>query len=249
MQPIVAIAADTGNFDNYDWHCAKQQYLAAAMDVAGVLPLIVPAFGERIDFETLLSRVDGVLISGAKTNVHPSNFGTKPEVKFEPYDQERDSTSLPLIRTALETGVPLFAICRGIQELNVALGGSLASEIQEIQGRQDHREPDVDDADVRFATAHSVHVRQGGCLNAILGGDVRVNSLHRQAIDSLAPGLQTEATAEDGTIEAVSVMGAKNFAIGVQWHPEYWAKSDAPSRKLFEAFGDAVRTFAASKQE
>ncbi|MEM9574668.1 MAG: gamma-glutamyl-gamma-aminobutyrate hydrolase family protein [Pseudomonadota bacterium] len=246
MQPIVAIVADTAEFDGYDWHCAKNQYLAAAFEVAGVLPLIVPAFGERIDFDDLLDRVDGVYLSGAKTNVYPENFNVAAQEKYEPYDRMRDATSLPLIRVAIKKGVPLFAICRGVQELNVALGGSLATEIQELEGRDDHREPQTDDRDARFATRHSVTSKAGGCIDKIIGSQASVNSLHRQAISTLAPSLQIEAQAEDGTIEAVSVIDAKGFAVGVQWHPEYWASSDDTSRKLFEAFGDAVR--AAMKQ-
>jgi len=241
MQPIVAIVADTAEFDGYDWHCAKNQYLAAAFDVAGVLPLIVPAFGDRIDFASLLDRVDGVILSGAKTNVHPSNYDVAPAKKYEPYDQQRDATSLPLIRAAIEKGIPFFAICRGVQEMNVALGGSIATEIQEQEERQDHREPPTDNRDERFASRHSVATKAGGCIDKIIGSHAQVNSLHRQAISALAPTLQVEAQAEDGTIEAVSVVDAKGFAVGVQWHPEYWAKSDATSKKLFEAFGDAVR--------
>lgn len=247
MQPIVAIVADRREFDNYQWHAVPHQYLAAVFQVAGVLPLMVPAFGADIDFDRLLNRVDGVVLSGSKTNVHPSNFGVAAHEKFEPYDTDRDATSLPLIRAAVEKGVPLFAICRGIQELNVALGGSLATEIQEKDGVNDHRAPVSTDSDVRFALAHEIKVKPSGCVGKIIGGQVRVNSLHRQAIDNLAPRLQAEATADDGTIEAVSVIDSKGFAVGVQWHPEYWASSDDTSRKLFEAFGDAVRNYAAAR--
>lgn len=245
MQPIVAVVADVRQFDNYDWHCTPAQYLSATLKVAGVLPLIVPAFGEAIDFDSLLSRVDGVVLSGSKTNVHPSNFDVAPHVKFEPYDEARDGTSLPLIRSAVQKGVPLFAICRGIQELNVALGGSLATEIQEGEGRADHRAPESSKNDERFALAHEISTKADGCVAKIIGGGARVNSLHRQAIDNLAPSLQVEAQTDDGTIEAVSVIGAKGFAVGVQWHPEYWAETDGPSSKLFEAFGDAVRLYSA----
>lgn len=244
MQPIVALVADTREFDSHIWHCAPTQYLRAALDVAGVLPLIVPAFGDDIDFDGLLARVDGVLISGSKTNVHPSRYGVEPTAKHEPFDLARDATTLPLIAAAIAKGVPLFAICRGIQELNVALGGSLATEIQEAEGVMDHREPASTDKDVRFQLAHRVQAT--GCLAAIVGDQpIDVNSLHRQAISTLAPRLQAEAVAPDGTVEAVSVIDAAGFAIGVQWHPEYWATSDTPSRQLFEAFGQAVRAYAA----
>lgn len=248
MQPIVAVVADTKELEGYVWHATPQTYLEAAFDVGGVLPLIVPAFGDLIDFGDLLDRVDGVMLSGSKSNVHPALYGVEPELKYEPYDPARDSTSLPLIRAAIEKGVPLFAICRGIQELNVALGGSLATEIQEGEGRMDHRAPESPVQDERFAINHPVKVKASGCLAAIVGSETpKVNSLHRQAISELAPRLAIEAEADDGTVEAVSVIDAKGYAVGVQWHPEYWAKTDSTSRRLFEAFGDAVRAYAKSR--
>ena len=149
-------------------------------------------------------------------------------------------------RAAIDAGVPLFAICRGVQELNVALGGSIAHEIQTREGIADPRAPASADQDVRFGLTHGVAVKPGSCLAGIVGADrVEVNSLHRQAIDTLSPRLQIEATADDGTVEAVSVIDAKGFAVGVQWHPEYWAKTDETSGRLFRAFGDAVRARAA----
>lgn len=247
MQPVVAVVADIREFENYSWHCVPDQYVKAAFNVSGVLPLLVPAFGDAIDFDALLDRVDGVMLSGSKSNVHPSNFGAEPDEKYEPYDEARDATSLPLIRAAIDKGVPLFAICRGIQELNVALGGTLATEIQEAEGVMDHRAPTSSEQADRFALTHSVKTKADGCINKIIGGEARVNSLHRQAIDNIAPRLQVEASAEDGTVEAVSVIDAKGYAVGVQWHPEYWAKTDDTSRKLFEAFGDAVRAYASAK--
>ena len=162
----------------------------------------------------------------------------------------RDATSLPLIRRAIERGVPLLAICRGIQELNVALGGTLATEIQELDGRMDHRAPQSDQQAERFAIRHPVHIKPGSCLASVMQSDsVQVNSVHRQAIDSPAPQLDIEAVADDGTIEAVSVKNCpRSFAVGVQWHPEYWVKSDSPSRKIFAAFGDAARAHKASRE-
>ncbi|QKV20313.1 gamma-glutamyl-gamma-aminobutyrate hydrolase family protein [Oricola thermophila] len=248
MQPIVAVVADVRDFDNYRWHCTPQFYLEAAMSVAGVLPLIVPAFGDRIDLGDLLGRVDGVLLSGSKSNVHPHRYGVEPTSDHEPYDEARDATALPLIRGAIDRGVPLFAICRGLQELNVALGGTIAHEIQTRPGNADHRAPQSDVQDERFAFAHEVDLRRGGCLARIVNADrIKVNSLHRQAVEKLAPGLSVEATADDGTVEAVTVDGAKGFVVGVQWHPEYWAKTDKPSGALFKAFGDAARARAAER--
>ncbi len=241
---LVAIPADIRSFDGYTWHASPDQYVRAAVIGAGVLPVIVPALETGGDVDMVLDRVDGVLISGSRTNVHPTLYGEAETEAHGPFDPARDTTSFALIRRALERGIPLLAICRGIQELNVALGGTLAAEIQDLPGRMDHRKPDTTDRDAAFAIRHSIHVQDGSSLAAIVGaGQVKVNSLHRQAISRLAPRLAVEAVAEDGTVEAVSVINAAGFAIGVQWHPEYWVDSDAISRRIFEAFGEAVRRY------
>ncbi|MHC5305691.1 gamma-glutamyl-gamma-aminobutyrate hydrolase family protein [Bartonella sp. LJL80] len=240
-KPLIAVPADCPYFDGYVWHGAPEQYLKAAANVALVTPLIVPSLGNDIDLNMVLNAVDGVLITGAKSNVEPHHYGRKATKEYEPFDPARDTSSLALIRAALERGLPLLAICRGIQELNVALGGTLAPAIQQIPGRQDHRAPQTDDSDQKFAIHQPVDIRDNTCLAAIVGeGEIMVNSVHQQGIDALAPRLIVEATAPDGTIEAVSVKNADTFAIGVQWHPEYWAESDAPSNKIFKAFGEAV---------
>ncbi|MAW88366.1 MAG: gamma-glutamyl-gamma-aminobutyrate hydrolase [Phyllobacteriaceae bacterium] len=248
-QPLVAVSSDIREFDNYVWHCAPQTYLAAAMDVAGVLPLAVPAMGANIDAAALLARMDGLLVTGSRTNVHPGHYGVEASERHEPFDPARDETSIALIRAAIAGGVPLLAICRGMQELNVALGGTLETEIQELEGVDDHRAPQGDHNDERFAIRHPASVKPGSCLAAIVGtGEIQVNSLHRQAIGDLAPGLAVDALAPDGTVEAVSVEGAQAFALGVQWHPEYWARTDAPSAAIFRAFGDAARKRALARQ-
>lgn len=248
-RPIIAIPADIRHLDGADWHAAQTQYLSAALDVAGVMSFIVPAFEEGNDVDAILDRVDGLLVSGSATNVHPSLYGVEAKDSDGPFDPARDATSLALIRRAIDRGIPMLAICRGIQELNVALGGTLASEIQEQPGVWDHRKPDDANRDAAYAIRQPVHIREGSCIATHLGmsGEVQINSLHRQAIAKTAPRLQVEATAQDGTIEAVSVIDSKGFAVGVQWHPEYWAHTDAPSRALFEAFGKAVRQYQAGK--
>lgn len=248
MQPIVAVVADVRDFENYRWHAAPQTYLDAALSVAGVLPVIVPALGAEIDYAALLARVDGVLLTGSKSNVHPRLYGEAATPDHEPFDEARDGTAIPLIRAALDGGVPLFAICRGMQELNVALGGSIAHEIHTREGIADHRAPVSEEQDERFQLTHGIAVRAGGCLAGILGADrVEVNSLHRQALDTLSPRLQVEAVADDGTVEAVSVRDAGGFAVAVQWHPEYWARTDRPSGALFRAFGEAARERAQAR--
>lgn len=248
MTPVVLVSPDVRTFQGYDWHAAPSTYLEATLSRAGALPLVLPAFGDRVDFEAVLSRVDGVLCTGSRSNVHPALYGVTPTEAMEPFDPARDATTLPLIRAAIRRGVPLLCICRGLQELNVALGGSLVSEVQEQEGRMDHRAPETDAQEARFAIRHPVTVAAGGCLGRIVGAaQVDVNSLHRQAIGHLADRLRIEALAEDGVIEAVSVKDAAGFTLGVQWHPEYWAATDGPSAAIFQAFGEAVRAYAARR--
>lgn len=248
LQPLVAVSTDVREFANNVWHATPVQYLEAALTAAGTLPLLLPSFGDRIDFDSLLERVDGVLVTGSRSNVHPSLYGGEASEENGPYDTARDATTLPLIRKAIERGVPLLAICRGIQEMNVALGGTLATEIHEMEGRDDHRAPESEIQDERFAIRQTVSIKPGSCLAGVFGpGEIMVNSVHRQAVDRLGPALQVEAVAPDGTVEAVSVRGSRAFAVGVQWHPEYWANSDDSSARLFRAFGDAVRTHAQAR--
>lgn len=245
--PVVLFTADTRDFDGYTWHCAPSTYLEAVLGVSGGMPLILSAFGPRLDLDAVLDRVDGVVATGSRTNVHPSHYGVTATEAMGPYDEVRDATSLPLIRRAIERGIPLLCICRGLQELNVALGGSLASDIQDAPGRMDHRHPDVADMDGKFAIRHGVTIAAGGCLGRIVDGEIQVNSLHRQAVARLSDRLAVEATAPDGTIEAVSVKGAAGFTLGVQWHPEYWGAADGPSKAILEAFGVAIAAEAAKR--
>ncbi len=241
--PIVLVTADIGQEpDGYRWHEAEETYLRAVVVGAGAIPLILPSLGPAIDLDAVLDRVDGVLITGARSNVHPSLYGEPEREKSGPFDHGRDATSLPLIRATLARGLPLLAICRGLQELNVALGGSLVAEVQDLPGRGDHRAPVSDANDVRFAIRQPVNLAGDGCMAELVGdGPILVNSLHRQAIGRLAPGLAVEATADDGTIEAVRPVNTAAFALGVQWHPEYWVATDPASATIFRAFGDAIR--------
>ena len=245
MKPLVAVTADFLEFGLYHQHTVPDQYVDAAADVAGVLPVIVPSIGDRLDVEALLDRVDGVLVTGAKSNVHPSHYGVEPTAAHEPFDPARDATTLPLIRAAVSRGVPLLAICRGIQELNVAFGGSITAAFQDVRGLPDHSYPDSGTTDERFALAHDVRIEPGSCMAEVLGETATVNSLHKQALDRLGGRVVAEATSADGTIEAVSIENAPGWVVGVQWHPEYWAHSDEASAKVLRAFGDACRAYAA----
>ncbi|WP_188052194.1 gamma-glutamyl-gamma-aminobutyrate hydrolase family protein [Aureimonas fodinaquatilis] len=245
-KPFVAIPADIRQFETYTWHASPDTYLKAALHVAGVIPLIIPAMASAMDIASILEKVDGVITTGSATNVHPSRYGVDESESHMPFDHDRDELSTALITGAIERHMPLLAICRGHQELNVALGGSLACEIQTLPGRMDHRPPNLPTQEERFGLRHYVQLTPGGKLQQILGAEqIEVNSLHRQAVDRLADRLMVEAQAADGTIEAVSVRDYNQFGFGFQWHPEYLAGKDAPSTAIIEAFGQACSTYAA----
>ncbi|WP_029059485.1 gamma-glutamyl-gamma-aminobutyrate hydrolase family protein [Stappia stellulata] len=241
-KPVVLVSTDMKSLDGFEWNAAISAYSDALAHGSDAMPVLLPSLGPALDFESILDRVDGVLLTGSRSNVHPSLYGAETSDANGPYDTRRDATTLPLIRCAVERRIPIFGICRGLQEINVALGGTLVGEVQELEGRRDHRAPEADDQDARFALAHHVEIAPGGRLAKVLGdARIEVNSLHRQAVGRLAPGLSVEATAEDGTVEAVSFDAVPGFAFATQWHPEYWVGSDAASARLFAAFGEALR--------
>lgn len=246
--PLVGLPADTHEAHGFQYHSIGDKYVRAVAEVALCAPVMIPSMIDALQLDDLLEHFDGIVMTGAVSNVHPPHYGEQPSAAHEPYDHARDATTLKLIEKVLKRGLPLFCICRGFQELNVVLGGTLETELQTIEGRLDHRAPNHDDVDVRYAPAHAINIRSGGLLEQILGKrETMVNSIHRQGIKRLAKGLQVEATAPDGIIEAVSVRDAKSFAMGTQWHPEFKALNNPDSVKLFTAFGNAVRAYAAAR--
>lgn len=246
--PLIGVPADIREVTGQPFHAVGDKYLRAITLATGGLPVVLPAFGDFYDLPDLLARLDGVLLTGSPSNVHPTYYGLPPSEKAEPYDEERDATTLPLIRDVIDRGLPMFAICRGMQELNVALGGTLHARVHEIEGRMDHRRPQHDDMDVQYGPKHEITLTRDGQFHRLTGREtLTVNSLHNQALDRLAERLEVEAVAPDGTIEAVSVSGAKDFALAVQWHPEYKVLDDPVSTKLFQAFGEACRRRAETR--
>ena len=230
-------------------HWVGEKYLVAAIGGAGGVPLIIPALGARDggggSIDALVARLDGLMLTGSPSNVEPHHYG-RNAFEGDMSDPDRDATTLPLVRAAVKAGLPILAICRGIQELNVAMGGTLHQKVHEIDGRIDHRSDKTVPHEQRYALRHSVALREGGIVSKLAGGatSVMVNSLHGQAIDRPGDGLTVEAVAEDGTIEAVSVDGAPAFAVGVQWHAEWNFDDDPLSAALLKAFGDAARARA-----
>ena len=242
MTIVVGIPACTKQIGIELQHATPMRYGAALMGAAGALPVLLPPVGEGMI--AMLDRLDGLLINGSPSNVHPSLYGVAESLTPEKHDLPRDATTLALIRAALAMGLPLLCICRGIQELNVALGGTLHQQVHTLAGRSDHR-AGKGDLDYLFRLKHKVAV--SGHLARIVGESaIMVNSLHEQAIDRPADGLAIEAVAEDGTIEAVRVTAARAFAMGMQFHPEWHYANDAPSQAIFRAFGDACRAYAAA---
>ena len=233
-----------------------ERNLRAVSEVANALPLMFAGCSEITDIEELLDIVDGVLLTGGRANVHPTHFNAEPHPRHEPYDEARDALALQLVRTCVDRGIPLLGICRGLQEMNVAFGGSLHPEIRELPGRINHRMPRLEtgeihpDATVVFADRHDVQLKPEGVFARLLGRDlIRVNSLHGQGI--LDPGgrIVIEGIAEDGTIEAICIDGAPGFALGVQWHAEYDPQHNPVNRAIFLAFGEALRAYQLRRRQ
>jgi putative glutamine amidotransferase len=247
-RPVVGVIGNAHRLENrFVTQMVGERNLRAVADVAGALPLMFASTPEITDVAALLDAVDGIVLTGARANVHPTRFKTEPDAKHEPYDLHRDEVALALSEACVARGVPLFGICRGLQEMNVAFGGSLHPEIRELPGRMNHRMPRLENGEIHpdpkvvFADRHEVSLTPGGAFATILGREtIRVNSLHGQGILKLGKRVVVEGVAEDGTIEAIRIADAVGFALGVQWHAEYDPQRNPVNRALFQAFGKAL---------
>lgn len=241
--PRVLIPACNRPLGQHPFHMVGRKYVEAVR-LAGCLPVIVPA-AHPDELPAWLDLADGVLLTGSPSNVHPDHFDEAVHDPTLPLDPMRDRWTLPLIREALARGLPLLGICRGFQETNVALGGTLHQAVHEQQGLADHRAPaDDEPVETQYGLAHSVSLKPGGVLASLLpASEVRVNSLHGQGVKRLAPGLRVEATAPDGLVEAFSVADGPGFSLCVQWHPEWQAADNPVSMAILTAFGDACRAW------
>lgn len=248
MRPIVIVPACTRDFGEHPYHAAQHKYVDAIVLGADCAPMILPSLGAALDLETVLALCDGIMLTGSASNVHPSYYSEEVLDPSLPQDLARDETTLPLVRAAVARGIPIIAICRGFQEMNVALGGSLHQAVQTVAGKFDHRENPALGMDEQYGDAHKVRLCEGGMLRELLGVDeIPVNSLHGQGVNELAPGLSVQAVAEDGLVEAFSVAAAPGFTLALQWHPEWRITHNPYSMKMFGAFGQACRAYSAQR--
>jgi putative glutamine amidotransferase len=230
------------------FHAVGDKYVRAVLEAADAIPFLIPALGESLGLEELLDNLDGILFTGSPSNVEPYRYNGASSVPGTLHDSARDATTLPLIPRAIAEGIPLFGICRGFQEINVAMGGTLTQRLQEVPGLLDHRDNPEQPLALQYAPAHDVTLEPDGLLSRLAGtAQVRVNSLHAQGVESLAPDLVVEARAPDGVIEAFRARDASRFALAVQWHPEWRVMNDPFSRAIFAAFGAASREHALLK--
>ncbi|KWZ45635.1 glutamine amidotransferase [Burkholderia savannae] len=242
-RPVVGVCADRKTVGLHVAHVAGEKYLSAVVAGADALAIVLPALGARQRADELLALIDGLLLTGSYSNVEPERYGGPASAPGTLHDAARDATTLPLVRAAIDAGVPVLAICRGMQELNVAYGGTLHQAVHAQSGRADHRENLSTPVDVQYGSAHPVRLEPGGLLHRLAHGaeSVDVNSLHAQGIERLGGGLTVEARAPDGLVEAIGVRDARAFALGVQWHPEWRFDGNPLSREIFAAFGAACR--------
>jgi putative glutamine amidotransferase len=243
--PIIGIPCDHRMIGAHPFHAVGDKYIVAVREGAGALPLLIPVLAEPLKVEDILRVMDGLLFTGSPSNVAPRHYGGHEPRKETVLDERRDGLTLPLMHAAAAAGTPMLCLCRGFQELNVAFGGTLHQHLQEVPGRDDHRADKNADLEVQYGPAHDISIVPGGMLAKLASQhSFKVNSLHSQGIDKLAPSLRAEAVAPDGTIEAVSKSDARGFVLGLQWHPEWRFAEDPLSRAIFAAFGKAVRAHA-----
>lgn len=241
LKPLVGVVCDVQHIAPHDFHAAGDKYLRALSQSADVIPVLIPALLDDQDIQQWIARLDGIFLTGAYSMIDPANYKEEKTDKDYSYDSQRDTTAFSVIHSAIASDMPLLGVCRGLQDINVALGGSLHQVVQEQPGLNDHREDKTATLDMQYAPSHSVVLTSGGQLHDIYSSEqIQVNSLHSQGINRVGSGLVVEAQAEDGLVEAIRVE-SMTFGLAVQWHPEWKVTENKTQKLLFEAFGDACR--------
>jgi putative glutamine amidotransferase len=246
-RPVVGIIGNmTLLNERYPVHAGGTMNSEAVAEVSGCIPLIIPSDPRYVSVPELLELCDGFLLTGGRPNVHPSEYGEDETPGHGAFDRNRDAITLPLVRACVERGQPFLGICRGFQEVNVAMGGTLYPEIRDLPGRMNHRMPPEGTIAEQFALRHPVRFTEGGVFHHLMGApEVMTNTLHGQGIARAGARIVVDGVAPDGTPEAIYIDGAPGFTLSVQWHPEWNAADDPVSRPLFAAFGTAVAAWAA----
>ncbi|MFS0827187.1 gamma-glutamyl-gamma-aminobutyrate hydrolase family protein [Pseudomonas phoenicis] len=241
-KPVVLMTMGTQERKGHDYQVMTHKYITPLVEFGGCVPVLVPTCCGIDELETYLSMADGVYLTGAGSNIDPGLYGQENLTPGKAQDKHRDVFDIALVQLALARGLPIFGICRGMQEINVALGGDIYQKVYAEPGFNDHRENPDDPVNVQYAAAHGVQIAVGSWLQTALGTDrIRVNSLHGQGLRTLGQGLEALAVADDGLVEAIHAPSLSPFLFAVQWHPEWQAASNPNSIALFEAFGDACR--------
>ena len=247
-KPVIAVPADRRLIGIHPFHMVGEKYITALKDAAEGLPWMIPATGDDGMLDDIFNKVDGLFLTGSISDIEPHHYQGNPSRPGTLHDPERDATVFPLVRKALDIGMPIFAVCRGFQELNVLLGGTLHQQIHEVEECLDHREDKNDLIEKGYGPAHTISIKKDSMLSSFTDQDiVSVNSLHGQGVDRIAAGVNIEAVAEDGVIEAFKVTETSGFAYAVQWHPEWKVLENPLSLSIFRAFGDACREYAQKK--
>ncbi len=246
--PLVGLPSDRKQIGHHPFQAVGEKYVRAVVDGAACLPVLLPSLSPSLDLRPVLDGLDGLLLTGSPSNIEPQHYGTEASWPGNLHDPARDGTTLPLVPLAIEMRLPVLAICRGLQEVNVALGGTLHQKVHEIIGFDDHREKPDDPLGVQYAPSHPVELAEGGLLARIAGArEVLVNSLHGQGIRDLGRGLVVEARARDGLVEAVRLEDPGPFLLAVQWHPEWRVTENPFYLGIFQAFAAACRERAKTR--
>ncbi|MFK0088018.1 gamma-glutamyl-gamma-aminobutyrate hydrolase family protein [Pseudomonas sp. NPDC090755] len=248
-KPVVLMTMGAQERKGHDYQVMTHKYIVPLVEHAGCVPVLVPTCCGIEDLETYLDMADGVYLTGAGSNIDPALYGQENQTPGKGQDRDRDLFDMPLVKAALARGLPIFGICRGMQEINVALGGDIHQKVYAEPGFNDHRENPEDPVDVQYSAVHGVRLEQGSWLHTLLKSDeIRVNSLHGQGLNKLGKGIEPLAWAEDGLVEAIHAPSLSPFLFAVQWHPEWQAAKNPDSVKMFEAFGEACRKQVAKAQ-
>ncbi|PZO07546.1 MAG: gamma-glutamyl-gamma-aminobutyrate hydrolase [Lysobacteraceae bacterium] len=246
--PLVGLPSDRRQIGLHPFQAVGEKYLRAVMDGTGCLPLVIPSLSPPLDLREILGHLDGLLLTGAHSNIEPHHYSDEPSFPGNDHDPARDATTLGIVTLAIGMGVPVLALCRGLQEVNVALGGTLHQKVHEVPGYDDHRENPDDPLGVQYAPSHPVALAEGGLLAGIAGArEAMVNSLHGQGLRTLGRGLVVEATARDGLVEAVRLDDPGPFLLAVQWHPEWRVTENPFYLGIFQAFAAACRERASQR--